>query len=348
MRPHWALSNRFWWLSQTQTKTEEWSLNTKVRSSFFLWLCVLCLVLCEWVSIAVSAYYIVSFRRQHVSVCCREFNVCLVSCVCVCVMHWNALCVRKFVYVFFVSVRFKHMCVGCYRVNYFVVSNGSKSSLKFLLLNSEIHFTPILEEASAVILAGGTMQPVLYNYMDEWHCTDPYACVWLRFGLFCVSAFLAFSEYLLVYACSPCAWFAQWLTLYVWICPRVLRPCLSALLAVCLGACRCVCGTVCVWQWPCRCALIVSLCVGVCVLCWHELQTSQFTSELLSHRLSHDKLRFYSCGHIIPKENLTAIALSQGPSGETFDFTFKNRSKPQLVCRVIWDKLMSDTSLIQS
>ena len=34
------------------------------------------------------------------------------------------------------------------------------SSLKFLLLNPSVHFTSIVREARAVIVAGGTMQPV--------------------------------------------------------------------------------------------------------------------------------------------------------------------------------------------
>ena len=41
-----------------------------------------------------------------------------------------------------------------------VVKNVKRSSLKFMLLNPEKHFTEILQQARAVILAGGTMQPV--------------------------------------------------------------------------------------------------------------------------------------------------------------------------------------------
>ena len=35
-----------------------------------------------------------------------------------------------------------------------------KSSLKFLLLNPAVHFADVVSEARAVIVAGGTMQPV--------------------------------------------------------------------------------------------------------------------------------------------------------------------------------------------
>jgi len=36
------------------------------------------------------------------------------------------------------------------------------SSLKFLLLNPAVHFADVLAEARAVIIAGGTMQPVVF------------------------------------------------------------------------------------------------------------------------------------------------------------------------------------------
>ena len=42
----------------------------------------------------------------------------------------------------------------------------NKSSLKFLLLNPAVYFENIISEARAVIVAGGTMEPVrlLYFY----------------------------------------------------------------------------------------------------------------------------------------------------------------------------------------
>jgi chromosome transmission fidelity protein 1 len=41
-----------------------------------------------------------------------------------------------------------------------IEKNFNKSYIKYLLLNPESHFTEVLEQARAVILAGGTMQPV--------------------------------------------------------------------------------------------------------------------------------------------------------------------------------------------
>ncbi len=40
------------------------------------------------------------------------------------------------------------------------LADWKKSTMKFLLLNPELHFQDIVQQARAVILAGGTMQPV--------------------------------------------------------------------------------------------------------------------------------------------------------------------------------------------
>jgi len=45
----------------------------------------------------------------------------------------------------------------------YVTDRFSNSSLKFLLLNPAVHFADILAEARAIIIAGGTMQPVLLS-----------------------------------------------------------------------------------------------------------------------------------------------------------------------------------------
>ncbi|XP_075920134.1 ATP-dependent DNA helicase DDX11-like [Petromyzon marinus] len=39
----------------------------------------------------------------------------------------------------------------------------------------------------------------------------------------------------------------------------------------------------------------------------------------------------FSCGHVIPPENILPIILSSGPTGQTFNFTFRNRNSPTLV-----------------
>lgn len=45
---------------------------------------------------------------------------------------------------------------------FFFLSPGTvgQSSLKFLLLNPAVHFAKVVKECRAVIIAGGTMQPV--------------------------------------------------------------------------------------------------------------------------------------------------------------------------------------------
>lgn len=48
----------------------------------------------------------------------------------------------------------------------------SQSGIKFLLLNPAVHFADVLQEARAVVVAGGTMQPVSLHILDLYctHC----------------------------------------------------------------------------------------------------------------------------------------------------------------------------------
>ena len=43
------------------------------------------------------------------------------------------------------------------------------------------------------------------------------------------------------------------------------------------------------------------------------------------------RLRTFSCGHIIPKENLIAFPVAKGPGGIDFDFTFDKRNSPAMI-----------------
>ncbi|KAM8861761.1 ATP-dependent DNA helicase DDX11 isoform 2-T2 [Synchiropus picturatus] len=95
----------------------------------------------------------------------------------------------------------------------------SESSVKFLLLNPAVHFAQVLQECRAVIIAGGTMQPV-----------------------------------------------------------------------------------------------------------------SDFKQELLfSAGVEEERITEFSCGHVIPPENILPIVLCSGPSGQELDFTFQNRESPQMM-----------------
>lgn len=61
---------------------------------------------------------------------------------------------------FTVLVYFTYL--DCLHTLYFLPpERPSNSSLKFLLLNPAVHFTTIVKEARAVVVAGGTMQPVI-------------------------------------------------------------------------------------------------------------------------------------------------------------------------------------------
>ncbi|KAK7496398.1 hypothetical protein BaRGS_00012320 [Batillaria attramentaria] len=95
----------------------------------------------------------------------------------------------------------------------------SRSSIKFLLLNPAVHFADVLQEARAVVVAGGTMQPI-----DE------------------------FKEQLF-YAAG-------------------IQP---------------------------------------------------------------DRILEFSCGHVIPADNLLPLTLASGPTGTTLDFTYQARDNPKLV-----------------
>ncbi|KAK0113884.1 ATP-dependent DNA helicase chl1 [Cadophora gregata f. sp. sojae] len=57
---------------------------------------------------------------------------------------------------------------------------------------------------------------------------------------------------------------------------------------------------------------------------------SDYTSHLFPY-LPPSRITTLSCGHVIPKENLLAWNLSQGPTGQTFDFTFKNRANYEMI-----------------
>lgn len=67
---------------------------------------------------------------------------------------------------FMLKVQIKEKMINCSYVRlsvfwgFFYPGTLSESSVKFLLLNPAVHFTQVLKECRAVIIAGGTMQPV--------------------------------------------------------------------------------------------------------------------------------------------------------------------------------------------
>ncbi|XP_028665116.1 ATP-dependent DNA helicase DDX11 isoform X1 [Erpetoichthys calabaricus] len=59
---------------------------------------------------------------------------------------------------------------------------------------------------------------------------------------------------------------------------------------------------------------------------------ADFKEQLLfSAGLSPDRIAEFSCGHVIPPDNILPIILSSGPSGQKLEFTFHNRETPQMM-----------------
>jgi len=67
------------------------------------------------------------------------------------------------------------------------------------------------------------------------------------------------------------------------------------------------------------------------VLAGGTLQPIEETRVRLFPGLSADKVHFFTCKHIIPPESILPIAVSRGPSGKTFDFSYNLRSSPSMV-----------------
>ncbi|KAK6621073.1 hypothetical protein RUM43_011379 [Polyplax serrata] len=59
---------------------------------------------------------------------------------------------------------------------------------------------------------------------------------------------------------------------------------------------------------------------------------SEFTDQLF-HLAggTSDRISVFTCGHIIPEENILPITVSTGPSGKSFDFSYQSRSNLDIV-----------------
>lgn len=57
---------------------------------------------------------------------------------------------------------------------------------------------------------------------------------------------------------------------------------------------------------------------------------SEYTTQLFSH-VPAERLSTFSCGHIVPPENLRAVVLNRGPRGSDLEFKFGTREDPALV-----------------
>ena len=57
---------------------------------------------------------------------------------------------------------------------------------------------------------------------------------------------------------------------------------------------------------------------------------SDFREQLFPY-LSDDRFSTFSCGHIVPPEQIVTFAVSKGPTSKEFLFTFETRKDEKLV-----------------
>lgn len=67
------------------------------------------------------------------------------------------------------------------------------------------------------------------------------------------------------------------------------------------------------------------------ILAGGTLQPIEETRERLFPWLSPNKFHFFSCSHIVPPESILPVALSCGPTGKSFDFSYGSRSSSAMV-----------------
>ncbi|KAJ3694565.1 hypothetical protein LUZ60_010045 [Juncus effusus] len=60
------------------------------------------------------------------------------------------------------------------------------------------------------------------------------------------------------------------------------------------------------------------------------LQPIEETRVRLFPNIPLEKVLFFTCDHIVPPESILPVAVSRGPSGLTFDFSYSSRSSPKM------------------
>lgn len=61
------------------------------------------------------------------------------------------------------------------------------------------------------------------------------------------------------------------------------------------------------------------------------LQPIEETRVRLFPKVSSEEIKFFTCNHIVPPESILPMAISRGPSGLTFDFSYNSRSSSKMV-----------------
>lgn len=67
------------------------------------------------------------------------------------------------------------------------------------------------------------------------------------------------------------------------------------------------------------------------ILAGGTLQPIEETRQRLFPWLPSNQLQFFSCSHIVPPESIMPIAVSHGPSGQSFDFSHNSRSSTKMI-----------------
>ncbi|XP_074489242.1 ATP-dependent DNA helicase DDX11 [Sebastes fasciatus] len=79
-------------------------------------------------------------------------------------------------------------------------------------------------------------------------------------------------------------------------------------------------------------AQVLKQCRAVIVTGGTMQPVSDFKQELLfSAGVGEERITEFSCGHVIPPENILPLVLCSGPSGQELDFTFQNRDSPRMM-----------------
>uniref|UniRef100_A0A4W3J3M5 ATP-dependent DNA helicase DDX11 n=1 Tax=Callorhinchus milii TaxID=7868 RepID=A0A4W3J3M5_CALMI len=91
-------------------------------------------------------------------------------------------------------------------------------------------------------------------------------------------------------------------------------------------------------------AEIVKECRAIVVAGGTMQPVAEFKDQLLlASGISADRISEFTCGHVIPPENILPLILCNGPSGHQLEFTYQKRDKPLLV-----GTLMDETARIVS
>ncbi|XP_035381632.1 ATP-dependent DNA helicase DDX11 [Electrophorus electricus] len=79
-------------------------------------------------------------------------------------------------------------------------------------------------------------------------------------------------------------------------------------------------------------AQIVKECRAIIIAGGTMQPVTDFKQQLLlSAGVSEERIAEFSCGHVIPPENILPVVLCVGPSGQELEFTFQTRETPQMM-----------------